>query len=1061
MNTEFNKNKAWRLGGGGIYSKDGKLVLVGLWGEMNSAPTGGGGMIYWDSVVPPVFAPWCPEGSWGKSESGTASQCANGTYQTGCIACPSGTYNNLTGQLQCLACPAGTFSTGLSANGIDDCELCSAGTFSVMAATTCVSCPAETYANTTGASLCVQGPTDARARQFYSANITLSILDPGPSHATVRLSNRKSQTSKSARSQRGSCSPGVTRGKNCSKPPAVSKRDRVKSEGLEVVCRSKLFQISFNTIGLQKSICTIPGAVDEANSNSWNLQRSIQTTSRLSYVSTTKSSGWCGMGNVALYGNCIASAFKKLDILDPLLPVYAGISFTIAVHKLDAYNQTISADSTSVLQVHPSSTNDNALSTIFGPEFVQLQVGIAEFTIAVKLSFARIDAQLRISDLLGEPKIFFDGSDSIESLSDSRMVSGNFIIPVFVGDHVCPLGYILKLDEMFRNARSGICSFCAEGTYSMYPLFEGSDTVSPACVSCPIQALQNNDCAKGGGTVNFSLGTWRVSDGLYTLVACPAGYQMINTIDGIFSNQAQQCSLCGPGYYIINSSNANYSCQPCPEFLVCDGAQISSRYSGALITVDYANGVYQLSGCPPGFEIISDFKDCTICAELFYCSGGIAAKVPCPPETFSSAGSNSSSYCVVSVFLSLAVSLPISVQQFDIATQKKFVLAMSIAADIAVDRVIFVSVAPSSTGRSIGSIIIQANLAVEDRSTATRVVSDLDETTLNDALVTVGLPKGQILTISDGNSVIVVANSWNAGLIATVIIALLVLAAGVLMVWLRYQTRESEEEQLLRIAIDDLRKLLGIRKQDGFYLSSELGPLWRQRNRTIFILRNEMEAAARLSLTHDFDIKSFDAFCHCIEHSSFVLNCIESSRSILHGGEAKKPMSQPLQYDALCDWLLEVSKKLIEPEILKKWQNGRRPTADEDFESGMLESERQDAAKKHVTYFKHRVARVSLWADHDRRLWQRLKLVATDYMGEMARLCDTRFDPHRQITLLSMGTWSLIRLDTRQIRADVRRAGSSGAALLRPRGAGERNARQASQKRPNDSPTLKQSGVLA
>ena len=270
----------------------------------------------------------------------------------------------------------------------------------------------------------------------------------------------------------------------------------------------------------------------------------------------------------------------------------------------------------------------------------------------------------------------------------------------------------------------------------------------------------------------------------------------------------------------------------------------------------------------------------------------------------------------------------------------------------------------------------------------------MDQTYLNDALVALGLPEGQILKISTGDSVILVTSNWNSGGVAGVVIAFLVLVAGVLVAWLKNHKNESDDERLLRPAIEALRKRLGICRQDGFYLSYEAGPLWHRRKRFSCILRNEIEAAARLSLTQDFDVKSFNAFCHCIEYSSFSMK--GESRFSLKGGGAEQPMSQ--QYNVLCDWLLEISRNLIEPEILTRWRDGKlsaAQAADKDLESGMLESERQGAAKQQFVYFKKRVAQVRLWMDHDRLLWHRLKRVAMDYMGEIARICDMRFDPRR------------------------------------------------------------------
>ena len=43
-------------------------------------------------------------------------------------------------------------------------------------------------------------------------------------------------------------------------------------------------------------------------------------------------------------------------------------------------------------------------------------------------------------------------------------------------------------------------------------------------------------------------------------------------------------------------------------------------------------------------------------------------------------------------------------------------------------------------------------------------------------------------------------------------------------------------------------------------------------------------------------------------------------------------------------------------------------------------------------FFRRRVARARIWTERGGRLWRRLKLVALEYMGEIAPICDARFD---------------------------------------------------------------------
>jgi hypothetical protein len=70
----------------------------------------------------------------------------------------------------------------------------------------------------------------------------------------------------------------------------------------------------------------------------------------------------------------------------------------------------------------------------------------------------------------------------------------------------------------------------------------------------------------GSFTPKVAGSDWRVSDGMYLLVGCPPGFQLVNSTDGTssgkFAQDNQFCKPCSPGQYIINPNKDN--CQPCP-----------------------------------------------------------------------------------------------------------------------------------------------------------------------------------------------------------------------------------------------------------------------------------------------------------------------------------------------------------------------------------------------------------------------------------------------------------------------------------------------------------------
>ena len=73
------------------------------------------------------------------------------------------------------------------------------------------------------------------------------------------------------------------------------------------------------------------------------------------------------------------------------------------------------------------------------------------------------------------------------------------------------------------------------------------------------------ECFQNGSFLPKVKGSvWEISGGIYKLVRCPAGYQLINTLeDDEFSQQNQFCKPCLPGQYIIDPNRD--ICQACPN----------------------------------------------------------------------------------------------------------------------------------------------------------------------------------------------------------------------------------------------------------------------------------------------------------------------------------------------------------------------------------------------------------------------------------------------------------------------------------------------------------------
>jgi len=235
LNSYFENNTAYGIGGGAIHMQNALSALSGQVFVKNRAPFGGGGAILWEGNLPTFgcglgafeMAPglketcaFCPPGTY-KSEAGTKPQdivscryCREGKYSTKygasvCELCAPGTFSNQIGSISstsCTECYVGTYQSGYgmasensclncqagqftSARGFTRCSLCTAGKFSdsiaasspSLCATFCVS---GTYSRA-GASACVScyfgkfatgvGMTDIVACKSCSAGKYASI----------------------------------------------------------------------------------------------------------------------------------------------------------------------------------------------------------------------------------------------------------------------------------------------------------------------------------------------------------------------------------------------------------------------------------------------------------------------------------------------------------------------------------------------------------------------------------------------------------------------------------------------------------------------------------------------------------------------------------------------------------------------------------------------------------------------------------------------------------------------------------------------------------------------
>ena len=400
----------------------------------------------------------------------------------------------------------------------------------------------------------------------------------------------------------------------------------------------------------------------------------------------------CGEGNDAAYGPCYASSYRRLDLSQlPTSndPAYAGIPFTVVVRKMDSYDQQIVTDSASVIQTL-ASTN----CSIPSDSDAGLDGGQVMISVLVKPYFSLI-SESNMQVLQSTPYVYMKG---IDSQADSLKTMISDVFAVIMACAICPLGYILVPDQaqLLSNTSAllGSCSQCQIGTYSVSPL-AGTNPRQPSCLNCPA----SGNC-KGGADVDFSLGTWKILGGMYRLVGCPAGYQLVNSLNGVFSHDLQNCVACALDDYIVDSNNSYFKCQQCPVGAVCDGSDLVGLVKGSVWIKDMDVGLYTLQSCPPGYEIQAasqESQECQLCNAYYYCLGGSNTGLLCPGNAFSPPGANSSSACFSAVVVAVSVSLPLTVNEFN-TEEISFRNAMAVAAGVAANYVVISGV--SSTRRS-------------------------------------------------------------------------------------------------------------------------------------------------------------------------------------------------------------------------------------------------------------------------------------------------------------------------------------------------------------------------
>jgi hypothetical protein len=692
--------------------------------------------------------------------------------------------------------------------------------------------------------------------------------------------------------------------------------------------------------------------------------------------------------NIAVYGPCIASSSRNIQLAHVSAqnaPKFPGLPFQINAAKKDFYNQTILSDSSTLLQiqvVHGGHTSSDHSAVLSGTPVFKLQAGTATVSLAVIPMFSEFIPAAAVAIINKDINIFIAGIDSETFLP---LQSPQYLVKFGSNLSICPPGYVLDLvvSNASDAAFKGSCKFCQPGSYSLNPLFSASGAY-PACLVCPSAGICN-----GGDNIKFMSGQWTVQAGMYELVSCPRGSQLINSVKGTFYQESQNCVPCKVNQYILRTDDPKFECQPCPLGAVCNGSSLNGTVKGATWSQNMESGQYILTSCPPGYEILNTDKrgsfsaenqECHLCPALFYCLGGSTSRLVCPSGSFAEPGANSTDACIPSIFVALTMTFALTPNEFESEQQRGFQKAVAYVAETDAKYVVIESIFQMRRSSLPAGIQVKVSIATNDERSAASVSNRITDVTLNRQLAAQGMITGKLVSVAVQNP-----SAQNPGLSSSMLIGLVVgvaflLLAGLGVGYFITKTGIPEEEQKLIGKVNELRILFKISRKDGYILSSEDIPWWRRREDYTIIHKSYMEATARLGLFWDFEVAKFDAFCLCLE---LTYSTSRAAVSPAYGPRNTQKES-PSPYSAVCEWLLDISRELIKPNI----------NCNESYEAnsdGIQSPKCSLRAEERFPYLKQKVCRVRLWSENDGELFDKLKAAVQLYMHDIARLCDDRF----------------------------------------------------------------------
>ena len=530
----------------------------------------------------------CPAGTFsgveGANISDACSSCAAGQYasvegassSSVCAFCDAATFSNLSGSSACVSCPAGTFSGVEGANSLNACSSCGAGQYaSIGGSSICSICAPGTYTEISGSSACVSCPAgtfspmeganssnacrNCAAGQYASVNgansSSVCIICGAGSYTDMAGSSTctqcpSGQTSlEQGASSKDECTFCWPRASSSNISTALLKADRQSSKGQTFPILLLLGSGSINT---------------QAKIGSYNMDKNV------------------------------SQKMQRIPVLLPNISAATRTSQLIA----NKYERRMLA-SRSSNTVHTEAQIQSLLfgwlcgvntSALYGPciasDFWSLQISAD----LLKSVYSGVPFNFTVTkrDAYGTT-IVSDSSSVLQAILSSTDIQENEMLSI-EGSAV----------SLMKN---GIASF----VFAIKVSFSRIDySNKSAKLYGPIVLSLEGVDSESGVTMNSGQISVEVQQG-YEM--CPPGFILVPDQQGAVNGPAV-CTFCKSGTYSVSplanlpgSSIEFPSCLTCPVGCNCaaGGADIQCEV-GTWKAID---GIYILSGCPEGFQLIN------------------------------------------------------------------------------------------------------------------------------------------------------------------------------------------------------------------------------------------------------------------------------------------------------------------------------------------------------------------------------------------------------------------------------------------------------------------------